>query len=133
MGFTRIFCQPCNKTVKANFVRGAQVYPKHLDLIMNPYWQCPNCKSFVGCHPNTIKPLGIIAGIKLKQYRSQIHHILDFIWQNSAIKRSKLYKQLSDELGWNYHTANIRSIKEAKQVLAILDTYKITIPSIDQE
>ncbi len=37
--------------------------------------------------------------------------------------REELYKKLSDELGYKYHTAGIRSIDEARQIYRIARKY----------
>ncbi len=39
------------------------------------------------------------------------------------MKRASLYKKISDELGWQYHTGNIRTIEEARKVYVIVRRY----------
>ncbi len=112
-------------------VTGKDVYPHRKDLYHKLFWQCTNCGNFVGCHPGTDKPLGVIVGSRVKNARIQVHDALDPIWRSGTIKRSQLYRELTDKLGWKYHTANIRSVKEANEVLAILATYEITIEPIE--
>jgi len=40
--------------------------------------------------------------------RKRIHALLDSIWQSGRIGRRELYQAISDEVGWEYHTAQIR-------------------------
>jgi len=127
----KILCHVCGKEVHAYFTTGKIVYPHRKDLATKPFWRCTYCTAFVGCHPNTTNPLGSIVGSKVKHMRVQVHDTLDPIWQSGTIKRSQLYKELSTKLGWNYHTASIRSVKEAKRVLDILSTYEIRMTTIE--
>ena len=129
--YRSIFCHVCDLKVTAKLVYGKTIYPHRKDLYTKPIWQCTICKSYVGCHPNTKNPLGSIVGSKVKQMRIQVHDALDPIWKSGTIKRSQLYKELSKELGWTYHTASIRSVKEARQVLRLLAEYKIIMKPIE--
>ncbi len=131
MGHTKIFCACCVRKRKVRLTLGTEVYPKYISLHSKPYWICDECNNFVGCHPNTIKPLGCIATKHLRQARAEIHGILDPIWQSGTMSRSRIYKELSNKLGWKYHTASIRNITEAKQVINILSSYRITVESIE--
>ena len=59
---------------------------------------------------------------EIKNARKHIHQKLDPIWKNGNISRNQLYKKLSTILGWKYHTANIRSIEEAREVYKAVTT-----------
>jgi len=37
--------------------------------------------------------------------------------------RKEIYREISNQLGWKYHTANIRSIEEAREVYKIIRRY----------
>lgn len=41
----------------------------------------------------------------MKNERKRIHALLDSIWQSGRIGRRALYDAISDEVGWEYHTA----------------------------
>lgn len=110
-----IFCCGCGRARTVKLVTGEAIYPKRSDLYENHYWQCP-CGLYVGCHPNTIKPLGIIPTAELRKARSFIHAVLDPPWRSGRITRNALYALLSAKLGYTYHTAEIRSIAEAREV-----------------
>ncbi len=46
--------------------------------------------------------------------------ILDPIWESGAMKRKEVYAHLTKALGWKYHTAQIRSIEEARRVYRLI-------------
>jgi hypothetical protein len=57
----------------------------------------------------------------LKNARQHIHRILDPIWKQGKMPRGKVYAKLAKELGISeYHTAEIRTIEEARRVYAIV-------------
>lgn len=114
-----IYCCHCQKDVTARLTDGREIYPHRLDLYSLPFWKCDTCGNFVGCHHKTkdrTRPLGVIPTKQLKDARMKIHALIDPLWQSGAISRKKLYEELTEALGWRYHTANIRSIEEARQV-----------------
>ena len=114
-----IYCCGCAKTVNARLTDGAEIYPHRSDLASMPFWKCATCLNFVGCHhktKNRTQPLGCIATKELKNARQHIHKLIDPIWQSGQMTRKEMYKRLSDELGWKYHTAKIKTIEEARQV-----------------
>jgi 2-hydroxychromene-2-carboxylate isomerase len=83
-----------------------------------PFWRCDGCGHWVGCHHKTqdrTRPLGCIPSPEIKNARQYIHALLDPLWQNGLIKRSKLYAKMARRLGLKrYHTAAIRSLEEAR-------------------
>lgn len=77
------------------------------------------CGNYVGCHHKTkdrTRPLGCIPNEALRNARRHIHALIDPAWQSGKVERSKLYQYLSDKLGKSYHTADIRTIEEARNV-----------------
>lgn len=117
-----IYCCGCEKEISARLTYGHETYPHRKDLYSLPFWKCDSCNNFVGCHHKTkqgTKPLGCIPTPEIKNARQHIHKILDPLWQNVKRKnaaRDRIYKQLSKELGWKYHTAELRSLEEARKV-----------------
>ncbi|EXJ28744.1 hypothetical protein D050_4049 [Vibrio parahaemolyticus VPCR-2009] len=86
---------------------------------MLPFWICDTCLNHVGCHHKTNKPttpLGIIATPEIKNARKHIHALMDPLWKGGKIKRVELYAMISYWYGKTYHTANIRSVSEAREV-----------------
>lgn len=120
----KIFCVECNKKVTPRMVSGNVVYPHRRDLAHKRFWQCVHCKNFVGCHENSnknkLRPLGVIANRELKQARIQIHNIIDPLWRGGKLTRSEIYVALSQELGYQYHTGELRSMEEARRVYKIV-------------
>lgn len=59
---------------------------------------------------------------KLKDLRNKIHEILDPLWQGNKPSgtRKRIYKQLSDALGYEYHTGNTRTIEECRTVYRLV-------------
>ena len=114
-----IWCCGCNADVQARLANGAEIYPHRLDLAELPFWRCDHCKNFVGCHhktKNRTQPLGIIATPDIKRARQHIHRILDPIWKDGRLSRKHLYARLTKTLGRQYHTAELRSVDEARAV-----------------
>jgi len=121
-----IHCCGCEKKVEARLTDGCEIYPHRSDLKSLPFWKCDACGNYVGCHhktKNRTQPLGCIPTPEIKNARQNIHKLLDPIWRSGNIKRRELYKILSDRLGWGYHTANIRSVEEARKVYRIIQEY----------
>lgn len=119
-----IYCAGCETKVVAKLINGQEAYPHRQDLFPLPFWKCDDCGNFVGCHWKTkdrTRPLGCIPTPELKNARREIHKILDPIWKNGGTSRTRLYKQIAKRIGRRkYHTAQIRSIEEARQVYRIV-------------
>jgi hypothetical protein len=124
-----IFCTGCGTKVEARLTDGAEIYPHRPDLFKLPFWKCDACKNYVGCHHKTgnpTQPLGCIPTKEITAMRKKIHAVLDPLWQRGGYNRKELYKILSERMGGKhkYHTAQIRSVDEARQVLDIIDSLK---------
>lgn len=118
-----IHCCGCAKKVEARLTDGTEIYPHRPDLASLPFWACDSCGNFVGCHhktKNPTQPLGCIPTPEIKAARQHIHRILDPLWQSGTWNRRKVYERISAEIGWNYHTAKIKSVDEARRVYAIV-------------
>lgn len=115
-----IYCCGCEKEVEPKLVHGDVIYPHRSDLAELPFWKCNDCGNFVGCHHKTnnpTHPLGCIPTKGIKNARQHIHRILDPLWQSKRYKRGQLYSMIAEHLGRKkYHTADIRSVEEARQV-----------------
>ena len=115
-----IWCCGCGGEVSARLTDGGEVYPRRPDLCDLPFWRCDACGNFVGCHHKTkdrTKPLGCIPTPEIKAARQHIHRILDPLWQGGAIDRRSAYRRIAKDLGIEeYHTAEIRTVEEARGV-----------------
>jgi len=121
-----IHCCVCGDDVDARLTDGKEIYPHRKDLYNLPFWKCDKCGNYVGCHhktENKTQPLGVIPSPEIKKARQELHRLIDPIWQSADqqnAKRKEVYKFISDKIGRKYHTANIRSVKEAQQVIEIV-------------
>lgn len=120
----KIFCVECNKNVKATLVSGKEIYPHRPDLFHLSFYKCPNCGNYVGVHKGTLDPLGCIPSQSLRQKRIQVHNSMDYLWKNKLISRSKLYKLIRKELGYNYHSGTTTSIEECDKALLVIKEIK---------
>src|SRR6185369_17371674 len=126
----RIYCTGCKIDVEARLTYGTEMYPSRPDLASLPFWICDICHSFVGCHHkwrsnrkgsnSRIRPLGVLATQEIKNARKHIHALLDPLWKSGKIKRGKAYAYVSKRIGREYHTADIRSIEEARIIYKIV-------------
>ncbi|SFI15024.1 zinc-finger-containing protein [Albimonas pacifica] len=116
----RLWCCGCNAEVAPRLTDGREIYPHRDDLASLPFWRCDACRNFVGCHHKTkdrTRPLGCIPTPEVKNARQHIHRILDPIWKAGRMPRGKVYAQIASRLGVEeYHTAEIRSVEEARRV-----------------
>lgn len=109
-----IWCCACGRDVEARRANGAEIYPLRPDLADLLFWVCPTCGNHVGTHKGTCAPLGNIPTPELAKARRHIHAIADPLWRSGRIGRDDLYAKLSERLGWQYHTAKLRTIEEAR-------------------
>ena len=115
-----IWCCGCKEEVEARLTDGGEIYPHRPDLKSLPFHKCDKCGNYVGCHHKTkhrTRPLGVIPTKEISAYRRHIHRYLDPLWKSGAMKRAAIYSELSKVLGREYHTADIRTIEEAKEIL----------------
>jgi hypothetical protein len=120
-----IYCCGCQSKVSARLTDGKEIYPHRKDLYSLPFWRCDACGNYVGCHHKTkdrTRPLGNIPTPNMRIVRKEIHKILDPLWEGGAWDRKKLYRVISDRIGWTYHTAKIRSIEEARDIYQLLQS-----------
>jgi len=120
-----IDCCACGKPVDAVLTTGAVIYPHREDLSSLPFWQCPYCDNYVGCHYKTkdrTKPLGIIPTQKLRKSRAEIHALIDPVWQKGILTRKDVYEKISELVGYPFHTAEIASTEEAERVIQLLNS-----------
>jgi hypothetical protein len=116
---TKIFCCGCNADVSARLTNGSEIYPHRQDLQDLPFWKCDQCGNHVGCHHKTrnrTKPLGCIPTAEIRNARQHIHSLIDPAWKSGRLSRSFLYGKISSSLGREFHTAEIRTIEDARKI-----------------
>ncbi len=131
MSSKQIYCCECKKEITARLTYGREIYSHRSDLYNLPFWICDICNNYVGCHHKTkdrTRPLGNIPNKEIKEARKHIHALLDPLWQNGDGDdnyriRNKVYQHLSSELGYKFHTAEIKDIQEARRVYKIVQVY----------
>ncbi len=114
-----LYCCGCEKAVQPRLTDGEEIYPHRKDLFSLPFWKCDDCGNYVGCHhktKNRTNPLGCIPTKAIKVVRRNIHEILDPLWRSEKYTRKGLYALISDEFGWKYHTASIKSAEEGWKI-----------------
>jgi hypothetical protein len=120
----RVHCCGCSNEVDARLTDGREAYPHRPDLGELPFWRCDACGNFVGCHHKTrnrTQPLGCIPSPEIKNARRHIHRLLDPLWQSGRHQRAALYQRLAEATGKaEYHTAEIRTLEEARLVYRAL-------------
>jgi zinc-finger-containing domain len=118
-----LYCCGCEADVDARLTDGREVYPHRADLAEVPFWRCDACGNHVGCHHKTkdrTRPLGNIPTQAIRSARQHIHRVLDPLWRSKRISRKQLYARISAALGYHYHTAQIRTVEEARRVYAVV-------------
>jgi hypothetical protein len=120
----KIYCCECKKDVDARLTDGREIYPNRKDLFILPFWKCDVCGNYVGCHhktENRTKPLGVIPNKLIREYRKMIHNVIDPLWKNKTMNRKKIYNEISNQLGYEYHTAELKTTEECKKVIEIVN------------
>lgn len=117
-----IWCCSCAVEVLARPTTGAEVYPHRPDCAALPLWICDGCGNHVSAHYKVSshrligQPMGCIPSPEVRRARKAIHDLIDPHWQAGRISRRDLYAAISRTIGREYHTAEIRSVDEAKAV-----------------
>ena len=72
-------------------------------------WTCPSdaCNAYVGCHKNSLKPLGTLANPNLRKARVRAHNVFDRLWRSGKMQRGDAYRLLRDKLGLSEDEAHI--------------------------
>jgi hypothetical protein len=118
-----IYCCECSCEVEARLTTGAETYPRRPDLAELPFWKCDACDNYVGCNHKTKdrkRPLGNIPSEAIRDARRRIHSILDPLCQPDNRRRRAVYARISAALGYPYHTAEIKTVEEARRIYAIV-------------
>lgn len=121
-----LWCCTCGEETDARLTNGKEIYPHRADLRDIPRWICDICKNHVGCHHKTktpTKPLGNIPSDEVKKARIHIHNLIDPVWKSGRLTRGQIYAHISRELGYQYHTGELKTIDEARKVYVIAKRY----------
>ena len=121
-----IDCYYCQQPAK--LVGGDVIYPHRPDLASKRFHHCAPCGAYVGCHPGTTKPLGILAKAELRALKSRVHAAFDPIWRGKTMRRSEAYRWLADGIGIPATECHVGMFSEerCKAALKFLSTSKVT-------
>lgn len=90
-------CPYCDRPAK--HVTGAAIYPQRPDLFGKHFYQCAPCDAHVGCHPNSMAPMGRLANAELRKAKQAAHAAFDPTWKSGKRKRHEAYAWLAAEVG----------------------------------
>jgi len=122
-----IYCCGCLKDVQPRLTNGAEIHPHRRDLHHLPFWKCDACNNYVGCHHKTrtpTKPLGNIPTREIMRARGHIHALLDPIWKSGMARRGKVYTLIAQKIGKGYHTGEIKTLDEAREIYRVIREIK---------
>ncbi|TXI12512.1 MAG: hypothetical protein E6Q68_03725 [Polynucleobacter sp.] len=122
-----IWCCSCNRYIEADLITGKEIFPANKHLHNLPFWICRWCNNYVGCcskSKTSTKPLGNILSPELRNAMKRIHNLLDPLWLSKQYTKSYVYHRLSQFLGYQYNTLELKTIEEAKRVYQLLLEFK---------
>lgn len=93
-------CPYCNE--KAEWTENKAIYGKNYGKSYMVYL-CKPCDAYVGCHLNSKRPLGTMANRDLREWRKRTHAVIDPIWKNGLLPRTKVYEILDKYFGFEVH------------------------------
>ena len=73
----------------------AVIYGRSYGLV----YYCEPCQAWVGCHPESTRPLGRLANSELRLAKREAHAAFDPIWKTGKKKRNQAYGWLALKLG----------------------------------
>lgn len=85
-------------------------------------WECPPCGARVGCHKDTITPLGTLANAELRLARQAAHEWFDPLWKQDGMSRRGAYALLADLMGLHVNDTHIAmfTVKQCQQVVQVM-------------
>ena len=98
-----------------------------------PFYECGTCHARVGCHPGTVKPLGILADEETRKLRIACHWMFDHkghqpAWR-SCRERNRRYARLVEIMGISVRQCHFAKmdkalLKKAMEILSKEDWYE---------
>ena len=112
-------CPYCG--AEAHKVTGKEIYPHRKDLYSKKFYQCKPCDAYVGCHPNSDKPLGRLANADLRRAKMAAHAAFDPIWKSGNKSRSKAYSWLAEAMKLTPDKCHVGmfDVAQCEQVVAL--------------
>lgn len=127
------YCGGSTKLVSASYVYHTNKYKGNMYVCEN----YPTCNSYVGCHPNTTKPLGRLANKELRHMKEKAHYYFDELWkkktfsENKSISKNRYlaYRWLAEQLNLNSDDCHIGLFDEdmCRKVISICKKRQIEL------
>lgn len=106
-------CPTCGKIPA--LTNGEEIYPARPGLWVKAFYICRPCSAYVGCHVNTTKPLGVVAGPELRRLRQEAHETFDQLWRGQPKHvRESCYAWLAAKLGIAVRNCHIGMFDEER-------------------
>lgn len=120
-------CPYCNKL--SELVKGDVVYSHRPDLYNKSFYICHSCDAYVGCHPNSTRPLGRLANKRLRALKSVAHVSFDPFWKEHLMHRREAYAKLAQEMNIPIESCHIGMFNEeqCEEVARICRNWKTKI------
>jgi hypothetical protein len=107
---------------------GREIYPNRPDLFKKIFYICAPCDAYVGCHPNSARPMGRLADSVLRAAKSAAHREFDKIWRSGRMSRTNAYAWLARQLRIPAHQCHIGMFDEdmcARVIAACSDDFEV--------
>ena len=82
--------------------------------------KCVPGYAYVGCHKDTIKPLGRLADKELRYWKKEAHAAFDHLWKSKKMKRGHAYGWLAEQLGKSFSMINAYACNRRQPNLELL-------------
>lgn len=117
-------CPYCGE--EAALMSGKVIYPHRKDLAEKRFWQCEPCDAYVGCHPNTTKPMGRLANRSLRQWKMMAHAHFDPMFKTGKMTRTEAYAWLAQRMGLHKGDCHIGMFNEEQcaEVVRLIEQSK---------
>jgi hypothetical protein len=120
-----IICPYC--LLIAVLTTGAEIYVNSPDLAKKYFYRCAPCDAYVGCHPDSVRPLGRLANKELRWWKMEAHRAFDPKWVRKIHKvgkgkaRRNAYKWLAGKLDMDVKDCHIgrMDIEMCKKVVEV--------------
>ena len=83
------YCKGRSKIIESKEIYGRDYGFLHI---------CKPCNAYVGCHRNSVQPLGRLAKKELRKLKKEAHLYFDKIWKLKCLTRTEAYAWLSKQL-----------------------------------
>lgn len=115
-------CDYCGSV--SRLVTGKVIYPGSGDsLSKKKFYLCDNGhdRAYVGCHPNSDRPLGRLADAKLRKAKNAAHLAFDPLWKSGKMKRGDAYRWLAESMGLPVAQCHIGmfDVEQCRQVVRV--------------